>query len=253
MRILLPVLAAVIAFGGAQNGPDQAPTKIKIGSDRSAVNALEFHPKGPGPFPAVIVLHGDFGANAWFNAQAQRLASKGYLVLALDLYGGELPKTVEEAHILERGLEEGKVHDQITAAVDYLAKNQAVRAGSIGIVGWDMGGGYALDLAIREPRIKAAVNCYGRLTTDPAQLAKIKGSLLCLFAGKDEGMPKETIDQFQSAFKKAGKSATLHTYPDCPTCFMEPGSPYHNGRIDQVVIADAWSRIEKHLADALRP
>jgi carboxymethylenebutenolidase len=245
MRILALLAVAVLA---APTGDPAAGKPIKVGSGRSLVQALEFAPKGSAPVPALVLIHGDFGSTDWFRAQARRLAGLGYLVLALDLYGGKLPKTFEEAHILERGLEEGKVHDQIKAALDYLVKNQRVRAADISIIGFDMGGGYALDVAIRDDRLRAAVNCYGRLTTDPAQLANIKARLLCVFAGKDEGLPRETIDQFQAALKKAKVEAAIQVYPDAPTCFLDPGSPYHGGSADAATAADAWSRIERHLA-----
>src|SRR5438876_10623462 len=79
-------------------------TAIKIKSGKELVRARQVQPAGKGPFLAVIIVHGDFGLTSWTRKQAVRLAEKGYFVLAVDLYDGELPKTVEDAHILERGL-----------------------------------------------------------------------------------------------------------------------------------------------------
>lgn len=163
-----------------------------------------------------------------------------------------MPKDVEEAHILERGLEDGKVHAQVKLALDRLSRMKGVRKDAIAVLGFDMGGGYALDMALQDQRIKAAINCYGRLTTDARQLAGMSGSLLCLMAGKDEGIPQETIEQFRKALTKAGKAATIHVYPDAPTAFLDPDSPYHGGKADGKVIADAWGRIEAHLEKALK-
>ena len=61
------------------------------------------------------------------------------------------------------------------------------------------------------------------------------------------------VEQFRAALKQAGKSAAVHVYPDSPSCFLDPDSPYHEGRSDAKVIADAWRRIDDHLAKALKP
>jgi carboxymethylenebutenolidase len=206
---------------------------------------------GTGPFTSVIMLHGDFGLTPWVKKQAHRLAGKGYFVLAVDLYNGELPKTVEEAHILERGLEDQRVLAHIKTAVDYLTARRDIRGSAIGILGWDCGGGYALDAAMADRRLKAAVLCYGRVTTDPKRLATLEGPVLALFGGKDEGIPPATIEQFKKAMQAAGKPLAMHVYPECGNSFMDPDSPYLEGAPNHAAIADAWSRIEKHLRKAL--
>jgi carboxymethylenebutenolidase len=249
MNCILALIAALLV---AQADGDIEGKKVRFVNGKVGFQALEYVPAGKGPFPAIIVVHGDFGLTPWTQKQCSRLAAKGYHVLALDLYNGQLAKDVEQAHILERGLEDAKVHAQLKLAVDRLSKTTGVRKDAIGILGWDIGGGFALDMALRDDRLKAAVNCYGRLTTDAKELANLHPALLCLFAGKDEGIPRETIDQFKAVLKKAGKEAAIHVYADSPACFMDPDSPYHGGRVDAKVIADAWDRIEKHLAASLR-
>jgi carboxymethylenebutenolidase len=247
-------LVAIVIAGLtlAQPAPDAVETTVQFAAGKDTVRALLVRPKGEGPFPGVLELHGDFGLTPWVKQQARRLADRGYLVLVVDLYNGELPKTVEDAHILERGLEERRVLAHLKAAVDYLAKHSAVRPGAIGVVGWDMGGGYALDAAQADTRIKATVLCCGRVTTDPKRLARLAGPVLALFGGKDAGSPPATIEQFRKALHTAGKPASIHVYPKCGNCFMEPDSPYVEGAVDRAAIADAWRRIETHLATALK-
>jgi carboxymethylenebutenolidase len=207
---------------------------------------------GKGPLPALLVVHGDFGLTPWVRQQATALAGKGYRVLAIDLYGGELPKTVEEAHILERGLEDDKVLAQLRVAVDYLSNHPGVRKDAIGILGWDMGGGFALEAAIGDNRLRAVVVCYGRLPTQAETLAKLQAPVLGLFAGKDEGLPKSTIDQFQKAMAKAGKKATVHIYPNCESGFLDADNPGLKMRPAAKDVADAWSRIDQFLTAELK-
>src|SRR5262249_57911795 len=136
-------------------------------------------------------------------------------------------RDIEEAHIRERGLPENRVLADLRAAVDQLTAAADVRKDRVGVLGWDMGGGYALDAALRDGRLAAVVVCYGRLTTDPAALAALKAPVLGIFAGKDEGITPETLRQFRAAMKKAGKRlAGVHVYPECGNGFLDPASPY---------------------------
>jgi carboxymethylenebutenolidase len=250
--LALHCVLLVSAFVAAQQPPRTLGTKITLENGTAKFRAVQVQQPGKGPYPAVVMLHGDFGLTEWTRKQADRLAEKGYLVLALDLYDGELPKSVEEAHILERGLEERRVLAGIKAAVDHLESLSTARKGPIGIIGWDCGGGYALDAAIADRRLKAAVMCYGRVTTDAKRLASLEGNVLALFGGKDEGIPPATIEQFKKAMARAGKPATIHVYSECGNSFMDPDSPYFEGKADHAAIADAWAKIEAHLDRALR-
>jgi carboxymethylenebutenolidase len=243
MRSLCLVLALLVAQPAP---PTEGPVKLSSGK-----HAVQFRPTGAGPFPAIVVLHGDFGLTPWVKQQGRRLADKGFLVLAVDRYDSDLPKTIEEAHILDRGLEDSRVLAEVKAAIDYLAGQQDVRKDAIGVLGWDAGGGFALDAAIADRRLRTAVICYGRLTTDPKTLAALQGPVLGIFGAKDEGIPPATIAQFKKAMTKAGKSATVHVYPDCGGSFMDPDSPHFEGRPDRAAIADAWAKIETHLAKTL--
>lgn len=250
-------MLAAIAFLVAANSTPFEPgeieaKKVRFVNGKAGFQGLEWTPPGKGPHPAIVVVHGDFGLTPWVQKQCARLAAKGYHVLALDLYRGEIAKDVEEAHILDRGLEEEKVRAQLKLAADRLARMPNVRGDALAILGWDMGGGYALDMATREPRYKAVINCYGRLSTDSKEFARLDAAVLCLLAGKSAGTPKETIDQFQAALKKAGKQADVHIFANSPVGFMDPANPYGDGKADEAVIADAWRRIDAHLEKTLR-
>ncbi len=252
MRCLAVLCLLLPAPALAQDkGPKVTAENVTYRAGKETVRAVVCRPAGQGPFPAVVVVHGDFGLTRWVKEQAQRLASKGYVALAIDLYRGAVAKDLEEAHILERGLDLGRVQTDLKAALDYLQTRPEVRKDRLGILGWDMGGGHALDGAMRDGRLKATVVCYGRLTTDAKLLAGLQGPVLGLFAGKDEGIPPETIQRFQTAMKKAGKRVAVHVYPDVGTCFLDPKSPYLSAPTPATVIADAWARIEKFLAAEL--
>src|SRR3712207_3056526 len=104
---------------------------------------LAVPPVGDGPWPGVVVLHESFGLNADIRQHADRLAAAGYLALAPDLYsGGGYWRCVRATF---RALSEGrgKAFDDIDAARRWLGDRQDC-TGRVGVLGFCMGGGFAL-------------------------------------------------------------------------------------------------------------
>jgi carboxymethylenebutenolidase len=255
MRPLLALTVLVCLAGcmgqPAVTRPAPGATVETVGylSRQETVRGLLHRPAGEGPFPALVVVHGDVGLSDGVKEQARRLAEHGYVTLAVDLYHGETPGDLMDAHILGRALPDDRVLADLKGAVDYLSVRSDVRSGAVGILGWDMGGGYALDAARADPRLRAVVVCYGRLITDPALLAPLNGSVLGVFAGKDEGITPDTIRRFEAAMNQAGKRvAGIHVYPDCDPGFLEPSSA---GTAAAEARADAWTKIDAYLAAEL--
>jgi carboxymethylenebutenolidase len=203
------------------------------------------------PSPAVVVLHGDHGPTPRIDEHARRLRDAGYVVLAVDLYRGEKVDNLLDAHIMDRGLPEDRVKSDLRAAVDLLSSEKEVNKDAIGIIGWDMGGGYALDAARADPRLKAVVTCYGRLTTDPALLKSMDAAVLALMAGKDEGNGPETREAFRDAMKTAGKRLTLHVFDGCDHGFMNPPPKVELNTAEVKANEDAWQRITQFLTAEL--
>jgi len=89
-----------------------------------------------------------------------------------------------------------------------------VKKNRIGTIGWCMGGGYALDVALQEPTLAAAVINYGHLATDPAAINKINSPILGLFGGQDNGITPDDVHKFEAAMKQAGKRIDIKIYDD---------------------------------------
>jgi carboxymethylenebutenolidase len=200
-----------------------------------------------------VLIHDANGLTDGIKDEAYRLASRGYIVLAVDLYRGQIAKTVMDAHIMERGVPEDRVQDDLKAAVDYLALRKDVKSSALGVVGLGMGGGYALDATCRDPRLRAVVTCYGRLTTDPKLLAPLQATVFCIFAGKDEGISEDTIAQFCQAMDKAGKHIdSIRVYGECNHGFLDPASWPTYGKPAPDDVEEAWKLIEKYLDRELK-
>ncbi len=78
------------------------------------------------------------------------------------------------------------------------------------MIGWCMGGGYALDLAINDPKLAAAVINYGHLASEPETLKKINAPILGLFGGKDRGIPVEERTEICSGTESSRQDRGRH-------------------------------------------
>src|SRR5579862_2774724 len=145
-------------------------------------------PEKPGRYPALVVIHEWWGLTDWVKEQTEKLAGQGYVALAVDLYRGKVTSDPEEAHELMRGLPDDRALSDLKAAFDYLSTRKDVDRGRIGSIGWCMGGGYSLQLAIHEPRLAACVVNYGALPTDPQELQQIGAPVLGNFGALDRGI-----------------------------------------------------------------
>jgi carboxymethylenebutenolidase len=251
------LLCGLIGCGRETGGPSQPGAKaetrtVSYRSGKDTLRGVLHRPAGKGPFPAIILVHGDFGLTDWVKAQGRRLADKGFVTLAVDLYRGRPAADVMDAHIMGRGLPEEQVDADLKAAAAYLRGRADVRGEALGIIGWGQGGGYALDAALNNRRLRAVVVCYGRLTTDARLLAPLKAAVLGIFAGKDEGISRATVRQFRAALRRAKKRvAGIHVYPNCGHGFMDPSEPGASGAASARAAADAWDKIERFFAAEL--
>jgi carboxymethylenebutenolidase len=226
---------------------DGKTVSYKSGDD--TVQGMLFTPQGKGPFPAVIVIHEWWGLNDWVKQQASKLADEGYEALAIDLYRGKVAANPDEAHELMRGLPEDRANRDLSAAFAFLKTQSSVRRDRIGSIGWCMGGGYSLDLALREPTLAAAVINYGHLATDSESLSKINAPLLGIFGAQDRGIPVEDVRKFEQSLKQMGKTVEIVIYPDAGHAFENQNnqSAY---RPDDA--KDAWKHIITFLDRTLK-
>ncbi len=240
--LILSLVFAVSAFAA-----DGKSVSYKSGDE--TVQGMLYAPEGKGPFPALVVIHEWWGLNDWVKEQASKLADQGYVTLAVDLYRGKVATTPDEAHEIMRGVPEDRAARDLHAAVEFLSSQPNVRKDRIGSIGWCMGGGYSLDVALQEPTLTAAVINYGHLATDAASLKKINASILGIFGGQDRGIPVEDVKKFEQALKQQGNRIEVVIYPDAGHGFENPNNKT-GYRADDA--ADAWEHTTTFLAATLK-
>jgi carboxymethylenebutenolidase len=241
------VLALTLCLSVSALAADGKSVSYKSGDE--TVSGMLYTPAGKGPFPALIVIHEWWGLNDWVKEQASKLADQGYVALAVDLYRGKVADNPDLAHELMRGVPEDRAGRDLRAAFDYLAAQSNVKKDRIGSIGWCMGGGYSLRVAILEPTLAADVINYGPLVTDPEQLKKINAPILGSFGGQDRGITPDDVKKFQQALTQLGKKVEIKIYPDAGHAFENPNNKQGYRAEDA---ADAWKRTLDFLATTLK-
>ncbi len=240
--ICILLLLSLSAF--AATGKD-----VTYKSGHETVKGVVYTPEGKGPFPALIVIHEWWGLNDWVKEQASKLADQGYVTLAVDLYRGRIATTPEEAHEIMRGVPEDRAKRDLAAAFSYLASMSDVKKNKIGAIGWCMGGGYALDVALQEPTLAADVINYGHLATDPAALKQINAPILGLFGAQDRGITPDDVHKFGEMLDKLGKKIDITIYPDAGHAFENPNN---KGGYREADAQDAWKKTLAFLEENLK-
>lgn len=247
MKALI-LFSAVTLFAMSTFASEGKQVSYKSGDE--TVQGMLYSPTGKGPFPALIVIHEWWGLDDWVKEQASKFADAGYVALAIDLYRGKSTANPEEAHELMRGVPEDRAQRDLQAAFDYLKSRKDVKANRIGAIGWCMGGGYALDVALQEPTLAADVIHYGHLATEPENLKKIHAPVLGIFGAQDKGIPPEDVKKFEQAMKEQGKQIEIKIYPDAGHAFENPANKERYRPEDA---ADAWKRTLAFLDSNLKP
>lgn len=227
---------------------DAAPalhgTMIKIGTD-NAYLALPASAKAP--LPAIVVIHEWWGLNDHVKHWADRLASDGYAALAVDLYGGKVATTADEAMKSMKSVDTDKAIQTLVAGYKFLAEDARVKAKKRGSIGWCFGGGMSLKLALNAPDLDAAVMYYGAPVTDPKALATLHAPLLAIFGEQDKAFSKELREEFDKALKEADKPHRILVY-DAQHAFANPSNP----KYDEKAASEAWSEVRKFFGANLK-
>lgn len=234
---------------------------IELGSvDGGSVNlrAYEASPSGPGPWPGVVAIHEIFGLNDQLRRQADRLADAGFLTLGPDLFsdGGARRCVVSTFRaLLSRS---GKPMADIEAARQHLLTDQNC-TGKVGIIGFCMGGGFALVAA--NTGFDAAAPNYGVLPREPKEALAGTCPVVASYGRKDATL-RGAANKLKGTLDELGVPNDVKEYPTAGHSFLNdqyfgPDITHSVQRImhlgpDPVAAPDAWARIESFFDEHLR-
>lgn len=264
--VLIALLLTLTACFGEQKGPGRVapitvpstapgsipePTKnveiLGVGGKNVAVETVAYFgdvegyfavPSDYAEYPGVVMIHEWWGLNSHIKEMARKLASEGYMVLAVDIYEGTVAKDSTEASILSRKVEQTRANENMKAALAYLKERGATKLGSLG---WCFGGGQSFQLSQSED-LDATVIYYGRVNTDPQQIT-LRSPVLGIFAENDQGIPPATVNAFKDALGSRGIIHDITIYPGVGHAFANPSGAAYNADAS----LDAWAKTLKFL------
>ena len=212
-------------------------------------------------FGVILVVQEIFGVHEHIKDVCRRLAKIGYLAVAPSLYHrqGDVSQMKDNKEIISKVVSkvpDAQVMSDLDATVAFAAKNGG-NAAKLGVTGFCWGGRITWLYTAHNPKVKAGVAWYGRLTSPkndmtpshPLDLvAKINAPVLGLYGGADAGIPNDTVEKMQELLKQAGKPSEIVLYPDTPHAFHADYRPsYRKEQAD-----DGWKRLtewfRKHLS-----
>jgi carboxymethylenebutenolidase len=204
-----------------------------------------------GTLPAVVMIHENKGLNDHIKNMANLLARNGYVVLAVDLFKGEVTTDRNRSSELTQYIRDNPdiATANLQSAVKYLASLPNVNAEKIASLGWCFGGAQSLQLALnsQDHPLSATVIYYGRLITDNATLAKIKWPVLGIFGDQDSSIPVDTVKAFESALNSNDIPNEIYIFKGVGHAFANPSGDNYA----PTETKDAWDKtlsfLDKHL------
>ncbi len=193
-------------------------------------------------FPAVVMIHENKGLNDNIKSMANLLAKEGYVILAVDLFSGEVTTDQKRASELTQAIRDNPTIAiaNLKSAVTYLSSLPNVNPDKIASLGWCFGGQQSLQLALNseEHPLSSTVIYYGRLVTEPETLSKIHWPILGIFGDQDQSIPVESVKKFEEALNANGITNEIYIYEGVGHAFANPSGDNYAPKETQ----DAWEK-----------
>jgi carboxymethylenebutenolidase len=236
--------------GGSKNSDmfDGRPLEIKTVPVNYFENSIGYlaEPAQNGNYPGIIMIHEWWGLNDNIKSMAKGLASHGYIVLAVDLYAGQVATTSDGARKLLLTFDEQKAMQNIGAA-EYTLK-QKYNASKIGTIGWCFGGSQSLNYALSGNKVDATVLYYGQPVTNTTALSVIKWPVLGFYGDQDQSNSLDKIKEFKSDLDSLGIQNEIYIYPGLGHAFANPSGATYAPK----ETSDAWNKTVSFFEENLK-
>lgn len=240
------------ASAGAQLAPHRAVVSERLPyaevDDELVYGHFVFPSDMIEPLPAIVLIHEWWGLNDNVRAMAERLAGEGYIVLAVDLFHGEVANSPTGARRLMISVVENPefASENMRQAYDFV--NRTAGAPRIGSLGWGFGGSWSLNMAMLFPdELDAAVIYYGQVIADEEKLGPMDVPILGLFGAEDKGISVESVRAFEATLARLRKNHEIQIYPGAGHAFANPTRTRYNAEVAD----DAWQRTLEFLGQNL--
>ncbi|HRW08420.1 MAG TPA: dienelactone hydrolase family protein [Caldilineaceae bacterium] len=239
-----------------------AETVTYQGDNHDYINAYFARPLGPGPFPAMVLIHHMPGWDEWYREATRKFAHHGYATISPNFYfraGHGTPEDVTAKVRADGGVPDDQVMGDVAGALHYLRSLPYV-SGKVGVFGTCSGGRHAYLAACRVPGFDAVVDCWGGgVVMKPEDLtpkrpvapidytADLSCPIIGIFGNDDHSPTAEQVNQHEAALQEHGKTYEFYRYDDAGHGFFYYNRPAYR----QAQAVDGWEKIfaflEKYL------
>ncbi len=166
-----------------------------------------------------MVIHAWWGLNEFVRKFCERLAGDGFVAMAPDLFEGQVANTVGDAKLLRARPKREPTYRTLICAIEQLVRHPAVEGSAIAVVGFSMGGHWALWLSQRpELPIATTVTFYGARAGD---YSRSRAAFLGHFAEEDDWVSEAARKKLWRSLETAGRPAEFFIYPGTGHWFFE--------------------------------
>lgn len=225
--------AGVLLASRVQDSPASEPTThgewaAYANAAGDTVRAYVAYPERQGKAPAIIVIHENMGLTDWEPTVADAYAAKGYVAIAPDLISSRYGSTramADSARRMLATITRETVLADLDATWNYLNAQPATATDNIAVIGFCWGGGNVWNYAAHNPKLRAAVVCYGPLA-DTLMLSRVQAPVLGVY-GQNDGRVTNSLPAIARILQGLGKSFVADSYVGTGHGFLKPGRQGH--------------------------
>ncbi|MEL4307481.1 dienelactone hydrolase family protein [Joostella sp. CR20] len=226
---------------------------VDLERENGTFKAFVVYPESNVATDAVIVIHENRGLNDWARSFADKLAEKGYLVIAPDLISNTVEgiekttdfENTDKAREAIYALDPAQVTKDLQTTYEYIKKDPA-GTGKISVVGFCWGGSQSFRYATNNLETEKAFVFYGTAPEDKTVLESIKAPVYGFYGGNDNRV-NATIPATEEAMKQYNKVYEPVIYADAGHAFMRSGAEKDAEAGNKKAHDEAWERLLKLL------